>query len=209
MSASNQGFGSMRHLAGRFFESLRPGGPPPDDDAWATSQLLPGEQALWVRMSGPDRRHAVGVARDVITDLTSGGETTVPRPVVAAALLHDVGKVEAGLGTWARAGVTIVTMAAGRDRVAAWDPGPPEAGDDAAAVAARTVPDPISASAGRRGLRASAGRYVTHDRAGAALLRRAGSDPLTVAWAAEHHRPEASWTLERRVADALKAADGD
>ncbi len=36
------------------------------------------------------------------------------REVVAAALLHDVGKIEAGLGTWARAGVTFAAMAVGR-----------------------------------------------------------------------------------------------
>ncbi len=187
MSPSNEGFGSLRHLAARFFDSLRPGGPPPGDETWATAQLLPGEQALWVRMSGPDRRHAVGVAREAIADLAPDGTSPVGRPVLAAALLHDIGKVEAGLGTWGRAAVTIVAMAAGRNQVVAWSP-----------------PD-----AGVGGLRASAGRYVTHDRLGAALLLDAGSDPLTVAWAAEHHLPEASWTVERRIADALKAADGD
>ena len=191
MSAPNQGFGSLRHLAGRFFESLRPGGPPPGEDAWAMTQLLPGEQALWARMSGPDRRHAAGVARDTVTDLASDGGPAVPRPVVAAALLHDVGKVESGLGTWSRAVVTVVAMVAGRPRVAAWSP-LPGAG-------------PVR----RRSLRAAAGRYVTHDRAGAALLRQAGSDPLTVAWAGEHHLPETSWTLDARTAAALKAADGD
>ena len=39
------------------------------------------------------------------------------RPVVAAALLHDAGKVESGLGTFARAGVTVLGAVAGRDRL--------------------------------------------------------------------------------------------
>lgn len=231
MSAANQGFGSMRHLAARFFVSLRPGGPPAADDAWAEAQLLPGEAALWRRMSGPDRRHAIGVARDAIVDLASArpaaptagpGVRTralpaVPRPVVAAALLHDVGKLDSGLGTWARAGVTIVSMVAGRDRVAAWAPAPAGGGRPVFPGRLEGVQPPklapASASpdrpAGGRGLRVAAGRYVTHDRLGAALLQAAGSDPLTVAWAGEHHLPEDAWTVDRRVADALKAADGD
>ena len=56
---------ALRHLTGRFLGSLRPGGPSPDDEAWVWSVLLPGERALWGRMSGADRRHAVGVARRV------------------------------------------------------------------------------------------------------------------------------------------------
>jgi putative nucleotidyltransferase with HDIG domain len=50
-------------------------------------------------MSDPDRRHAVDVAHAV-------GDA--PREVLAAALLHDVGKVESGLGTFARVGATVL-----------------------------------------------------------------------------------------------------
>ena len=95
------------HLARRVVGSLRPGGPSPEDDAWAQGVLGPGERALWARMSRPDRRHAVGVARRM-------GDAA--RPVLAAALLHDVGKVESGLGTFARVGATIAGVAGGRDR---------------------------------------------------------------------------------------------
>jgi hypothetical protein len=38
--------------------------------------------------------------------------------VVAAALLHDVGKVESGLGTFARVGATLVAAGVGRKRLA-------------------------------------------------------------------------------------------
>jgi putative nucleotidyltransferase with HDIG domain len=79
----------------------------PADEAWAIAQLTPGEQALWARMSDPDRRHAVGVARAVASD---------ERAVTAAALLHDVGKIESGLGTVARVGATIAGAVRGRDR---------------------------------------------------------------------------------------------
>jgi hypothetical protein len=101
------------HLVRRFLGSLKPGGPPPADEAWARDVLLAGERPLWARMSGPDRRHAVGVARR--TETAVGSRAT--RPVVAAALLHDVGKVEAGLGTFARVGATLLAGAVGRERL--------------------------------------------------------------------------------------------
>lgn len=87
----------MIHLAKRFFGSLRRGAPAEED--WALALLIEGERELWGRMSDPDRRHAVGVAQQL-------GER--PRPVLAAALLHDVGKVESGLGTFARVGATLL-----------------------------------------------------------------------------------------------------
>lgn len=71
--------------------------------------LTEGERALWRRMSGPDRRHAVGVARDVVRRL---GPAVASPPVVAAALLHDVGKIDAGLGTLARVPATIAGLVA-------------------------------------------------------------------------------------------------
>ena len=95
----SHGFGSWRHLAVRFFGALSPAGPSPTDEAWAVGSLLEGEQALWWRMSGPDRRHAVGVARETMRLLQLNEP---PREVVAAALLHDVGKVESSLGTFSR-----------------------------------------------------------------------------------------------------------
>lgn len=137
-------------------------------------------------MSGPDRRHAVGVARGTLRLLEGDGQLP-GREVVAGALLHDVGKVESGLGTVSRALVTGVALFTGRERLVA----APAAGGDGARWRRR------------------ARLYLTHDRQGAALLERAGSDPLTIAWALEHHRDPTQWTVDRRIADALKAADDD
>lgn len=103
-------FGSPAHLVRRFVGMLDPRGPSADDEAWSRSHLGPGEVALWVQMSGPDRRHAVGVARRVADALGPG----VARPVVAAALLHDVGKIEAGLGAVGRAVATVAGIVAPR-----------------------------------------------------------------------------------------------
>lgn len=124
-------------------------------------------------MSNPDRRHAVGVARLVVASLDS----RATRAVVAAALLHDVGKVDSGLGTFARVGATVWSGVRGRARAAAGD--------------------------GR------VARYLRHDAIGARLLGEAGADPLTVAWAGEHHLSAERWTVERRIADVLKACDDD
>jgi hypothetical protein len=199
--ASTSDFGSWRHLAGRFAGALLPHGPSGPDEAWARDQLTGGEQDLWGRMSGPDRRHAVGVARRAIAAIeepdiqepgsqesrlqASGGPAGASREFVAAALLHDVGKVEAALGTWARAAVTLVAMVAGRTRLIGW-----------------------SAGVGA-GWRRRVRLYLTHDQVGADLLVRAGSDPFTVAWAGEHHWPPARWTVDARLGDALKLADDD
>jgi HD domain len=169
----------LSHLVSRFFGSLRPGGPTASDDAWATAVLLPGEEVLWRRMSGADRRHAVGVARR--TQAALGDRAT--RPVLAAALLHDVGKVDSGFGPVRRALATVAGMAAGHHAAERW-------------------------SEGNGALRRT-GRYLCHDRLGADMLRAAGSDPLTVAWAGEHHLDPARWTVAMPVALALKDADDD
>ncbi len=102
------------HLIRRFAGSLSPRPPAVVEEAWASTQLLPGEQALWDKMSNPDRRHAVGVGRDVVRRL--GADAT--RPVLAAALLHDVGKLDAGLGTFARVAATLVDRRDGDGRFA-------------------------------------------------------------------------------------------
>ena len=99
---------SWRHLAGRFAGSLWPGGPSAAAEAEVAALLSPGELALWRRMSGPDRRHAVGVMHRLERAL--GAEATPSARI--AALLHDAGKVEAGLGTFQR----VLATLAGRRR---------------------------------------------------------------------------------------------
>src|SRR4051794_33612483 len=102
--------GGAGHLVKRFFGSVIPRGPKAEDAVWAEEQLLPGERDLWVQMSRTDRRHAAGVARRVEQAL--GAEAT--RPVLAAALLHDVGKIDSGLGTYGRVIATLSAKVGGR-----------------------------------------------------------------------------------------------
>lgn len=91
------------HLAARLFWSLRRHEPDPDEEAWAESQLLPGEVELWRRMSDLDRVHSAKVARRFVA--ARPGAT---RAEIAGALLHDVGKIESNLGTWERVLASIV-----------------------------------------------------------------------------------------------------
>ena len=164
------------HLARRFFGSLRPGGPPWAEAAWAAQHLLPAERELWSTMSDSDQRHAIRVARQVAATL--GPRAT--RPVLAAALLHDVGKTASGLGTIGRTMATLVGLVS-PGRVQAW----------------RTS----------GGVRQQIALYLCHPELGAGQLARAGSDPLTVAWAREHHLPEGAWSVPWEVGNALRLAD--
>jgi hypothetical protein len=102
----------LLHLSRRFAASLRRGGPAEADEAWARTHLNHGERRLWGRMSGPDRRHAVAVARRVEAELGPAATPTV----VTTALLHDVGKIVAGLGTGGRVVATVSVAVAGEDR---------------------------------------------------------------------------------------------
>src|SRR5205807_2409113 len=115
-------------------------------EEWARSQLVAGEVALWARLSPVDRRHAVGVARRV--ERTLRHEAT--RPVLAAALLHDVGKLDSRLGTFRRVAATLLGAAAGDDWIR------------------------------RGGMRRRVALYRRHPQLGADMLAMAGSDPLTV-----------------------------
>jgi hypothetical protein len=149
-------------------------------------------------MSNADRRHAIGVAREVtrrwpaapVAPAGAPPDGGPARPVLAAALLHDVGKVESGLGTMARVVATVLWAGLDDARAERWATLEPDQG-------------PLVALRGRLG------RYRRHPEIGAALLREAGADPLTAAWAGEHHRPETTWTVPLPVGRLLKACDDD
>lgn len=172
---------SPLHLTRRFLGSLRPGGPRASEAAWAEAQLLDAERDLWRQMSGPDRRHSAAVARRVERAL--GAEAT--RPVLAAALLHDVGKLDARLRTYGRVVATLAGRVVGRDE------------------------EVLRAWCRAGGFTRRVGLYLRHPQLGGDRLELAGSDPLTVAWARQHHLPADHWSIPRPVADALHAADDD
>jgi hypothetical protein len=167
------------HLIKRFFGSLVPLDASRRDIEWIATILIDEEVAIWRSMSRPDRRHAAAVARRVERAL--GSEAT--RPVLAAALLHDCGKTVSGLGTYGRVVATLSAKVAGREQAVAWRE--------------------------TRGFTRKVGLYLHHPELGADLLGMAGSAPLTVAWAAEHHLPPEQWTVPLEIGIALKDADDD
>jgi hypothetical protein len=172
---------SFAHLAKRGLTSAVPIGPSPVDERWAVEHLTAAEGDLWRQMSRADRRHAAAVARRVAAAL---GDEATPA-VLAAALLHDVGKIQSGLGAYRRVVATL------------------------SALAVRHDPAVIAAWTRTAGFTRKVGLYLQHDRLGGDLLAMAGSDPLTVAWARQHHRPQSEWTVPVAIGQVLKDADDD
>lgn len=158
-----------------------PVGAKPADVEWIATVLSAAEFDLWVRQRPADRRHSASVARRVERAL--GGDAG--KPVLAAALLHDVGKIDSRLGTYGRVIATLSGKAVGHD------------------------PDVIRAWTKTTGITRRVGLYLQHPRLGGDMLELAGSDPLTVAWTREHHLPPEEWTVDPALARALKDADDD
>lgn len=102
MSTRNTPASDLAHLAARFVTSLPPTPPTVDDEVWVDEILTPTERGLWIRLSNQDRRHSIGVARRF-----AGRRVDATRDEIAGALLHDVGKLECGLGTFGRVAATL------------------------------------------------------------------------------------------------------
>ena len=86
------------HLVTRFWWAVMARPTSAADRFWAVSTLLPGELVLFDQMTRQDQEHHLRVARRFLERVPSGA----PREWVAAALMHDVGKLECGLGTAGR-----------------------------------------------------------------------------------------------------------
>ena len=173
-----------RHLVRRFFGALRPGPPRAVDTTWVESVLTPDELAIWARMVNHDRRHSVAVARRVQHALANTPSAGDPR-WIAAALLHDVGKLDAGLSVVGRAVATLTGAVAGHDMAEAWS--------------------------AKRGVTRRFGLYLRHAELGATRLRLAGARVEAAAWAGAHH-DEPKWDglgIPEGVVAALDAADDD
>ena len=167
------------HRVRRFFASVVPGRPSDDDLAWAGSYLTDDERRLFAKMAATDQRHLVGVAKAVERHGVDGRSPETW--VMAAALLHDVGKSVAGLGTYGRVVATLSEAVGGASMATAWT----ESG----------------------GFTRKVGLYLQYPALGADLLRLTGSDERVVAWAAEHHLSEADWTVPLAEGRILALAD--
>ncbi|MBI2168294.1 MAG: HD domain-containing protein [Actinobacteria bacterium] len=148
------------------------------------SILTPPEFELWSAQPRYDLRHTLGVARRAEALLGAAAE---PR-WLAAALLHDVGKVRAHLGIFGRVTATLLMIGIGRARVASWH--------------------------SWSGIRGRFGRYAVHGPAGADLIQQAGGRNEVATWADAHHRVRRGQALSlpgipQSVAIALREADRD
>ncbi len=173
-----------RHLAGRFTRALWPGPPRPDDVAWVESVLTPDGFVQFRRQPNHDQRHAIGVARDVEARLAGTDHADDPR-WLSAALLHDIGKLDARLGVYGRVVATVSASLAGRETAEHWS---------------------TSSGFTRR-----VGLYLRHAELGADRIRLAGEPEEAARWSAAHHDP-ATWPdlpIPEPVVVALDAADND
>ncbi len=170
---------SPAHLYRRFRYHVGPTPDPWSSDRWAAQRLEGDELALFASMTVRDRVHSVAVARRVEAALIGSAVDWAVR----AALLHDVGKSLAPLGTTGR---VIASLAEGS-----------AAGDWLEARAH-----------GRVAPFARMGAYLTYTELGAQRLERLGSHPMVCAWAREHHLPENEWTVPQTIGRVLAEADG-
>jgi putative nucleotidyltransferase with HDIG domain len=91
------------HLARRLSESVRATSVAPRDLEWVGSTLTTDEYVVWGTMQVMDRVHSIGVARRLVSE-----NDRIERFEVAAALLHDVGKSQSGLGVLSRIAATLL-----------------------------------------------------------------------------------------------------
>ncbi|HTY40832.1 MAG TPA: hypothetical protein VMH79_03050 [Thermoanaerobaculia bacterium] len=155
----------------------------PEDDAWARALLTPAERVLWETLPLVDRRHSVEVARHLQRRLaaTAYAEDAL---WLGAALMHDVGKVPAGLS------------AAGRAM---------------AAVLSKVIRVATARRWARRagGFRRRLGCYLVHGEVGAALIREAGGREPVAAWTEVHqaYRGAGTLSIPKVVVEALYQSD--
>ena len=100
----------MLHLVKRAVSSFS--NATPEISSAFSSFLLPDELKLWSAMPGRDQRHSIEVLKRF---LVLYPEAT--RAQGAAALLHDVGKVQSGLGWFGRIVATVVGPRTNRFRL--------------------------------------------------------------------------------------------
>lgn len=91
------------HLIRRFLESSRARDLNDEEQSWVRSILDEAESQAWSRMSAIDQRHSLAVTRRLQEKFPNSDRT-----VLAAALLHDVGKSLDTLSTPLRVLATII-----------------------------------------------------------------------------------------------------
>jgi len=171
--------GGAGHLVKRFFGSVIPARPQAGRRRLGGGPAAPGEGELWRQMSRADPPPRGRRGPAGGDGARLRGHPSRPRGGAAARRRQD----RCRAGHLGRVIATLSAKVGGRDQADAWSES--------------------------RGFTANVGLYLRHPELGAARLELAGSDPLTVSWAREHHLPEDQWTVPVVIGEALKAADDD
>jgi hypothetical protein len=147
----------VRYRVAQFFTtlwtSLRP-----VDIAYAAHYLAPALLSLFRRMSRAEQHHGIAICRA----LQAQGYTDAD--LLAAALLHDVGKIQAPLRLWDRV-IAVLGEHFAPQRAARWSVGEP------------------------RGLKRGFIVRRMHAEWGATLAAQVGASPRSVALIRHHHDP--------------------
>jgi len=173
-----------KHLVKRFFGSIFAKELSLEAQGWVSDRLLGGEKLIWNQLSVEDQCHSHEVALNVF--LRCQDELDVSdeklRTIVAAALLHDCGKLVSGYGTYRRVGATLFWLVVPSSNAKKW--------------------------VNKKGLKKLA-QYRLHPELGAKMLKEAGSSELTYVWAADHHKPSEKWATPHQIGSILKECDDD
>ena len=175
---------TTRYRVGQFLRALT--ARVPDDEVERAMRVLtPEARGLFRRQAMQDQRHALAVYRT----LYRAGHTDPE--LLAAALLHDVGKAAAQLPAWRRAIIVLLDRFAPRllARLSQGEPRGP----------ALSLP---------KGWRHSFVAHARHPEVGARWAQEAGCSPLTVALIRRHQDRLTSCEIEEdQLLTALQAAD--
>jgi hypothetical protein len=171
---------TLRYRVGQFFRALA-ARTLDEELEQAANILTPAALALFRSMSIQDQRHGL----DVYAALRQAGHTNPD--LLAAALLHDVGKAAAPLPAWQRAIIVLLGRFAPR-------------------LLAR-----LSRGELPQGWRRPFVVHAQHPQVGAHWAQQAGCSPLTVALIRRHQDElalcQTNQTQEDRLLVALQAAD--
>lgn len=96
---------TLLHLARRFFGWWRAGRPGPATQSWIAERLEPAQARLFWEQAAQDQAHAAAAAAYVAQRQPDRAD------LIAAALLHDVGKAVSRLGPFRRSLATALRWA--------------------------------------------------------------------------------------------------
>ena len=172
-------FPNFFHLTKRFWFSLNPRKLSEENLDWVRSHLSENEFDYWKKFSTADKQHSFQVARQAASEIGEEG-----KEFLAAALLHDIGKLESGFTIFGRVFATLCCSLFPLRKMEKW-------------------------AQKNKGIRRRLIDYAKHPELGAKLLKGIGSKEQTITWVLEHHSESEKWETPREIAEILSSSDND